>query len=151
LAPSACKTGQSRQFSMASSGPSSPPHRSTQSRKPRSSKYFSKNSRQAAVLARISSRSRSAQVGGESGESIEIVGRAADVGRSHRKTTRPTRKLTFRKLRALQQIAMCLLRLSRCFCFTIRFQSALEFHAAAGTIIHEPTERPLRLAALAEG
>ena len=64
------RSGQSLQFSMASSGPSSPPQRSTHSSKPRSSKYFAKNSSQAAALARSSSRSSSAQAGGDIGESI---------------------------------------------------------------------------------
>ncbi len=69
--PSACSIGQLPTFSGASSGPSLPPQRSTHSRKPRSSKYFSKNSRQASVRVRSSSRSRSAQAGGDIGCSSE--------------------------------------------------------------------------------
>src|SRR5262245_21758458 len=62
--PSACRIGQSLQFSMASSGPSSPPQRSTHRSQPRSSKYLWKNSRHASELASRTCRSSSAQVGG---------------------------------------------------------------------------------------
>src|SRR5262245_19725296 len=62
--PSACRIGQSLQFSMASSGPSSPPQRSTHRSQPRSSKYLRKNSRQASELASRTCRSSSAHAGG---------------------------------------------------------------------------------------
>src|SRR6267142_6577341 len=85
-APIAYISGQSLQFSIASSGPSSPPHRSTHSRNPRSSKYFLKNSSQAAVFALSSSRSKSAQAGGDMGVSMRIVGSAAPLVRRNAAT-----------------------------------------------------------------
>src|SRR5262249_182531 len=99
--------GHPVQFSMASSGPSSPPQRSTHKRYPRSSKYSSKNSRRAAGLARSSSRSSSAHAGGDIGVSMDRAGSAARavVATMKQKHDRNARSRKFGANRGLRELA----------------------------------------------